>query len=121
LDIPNKYGFLSGRSTHADRLNTIRRVYEEHHEIIDPHTADGLKVAREVKMSRQSAHANECSAMVVLETALPIKFAATTLEALGTLPPRPPKFEGIEELPRRVHHMPANVDMVKNFIQQHCH
>jgi threonine synthase len=121
LDIPNKYGFLSGRSTHADRLNTIRRVYEEHHEIIDPHTADGLKVAREVKMSRQSAQANECSAMVVLETALPIKFAATTLEALGTLPPRPPKFEGIEELPRRVHHMPANVDMVKNFIQQHCH
>ncbi len=40
--------------------------------------------------------------MVVLETALPIKFAATIEEALGRQPERPAKFNGIEDLPKRV-------------------
>jgi threonine synthase len=57
--------------------------------------------------------------MVVLETALPIKFAATIVEALGQEPDRPPKFEGIEALPKRVVLMPPSVDQVKAFIVQH--
>jgi threonine synthase len=32
--------------------------------------------------------------MIVLETALPIKFAATIVEALGCEPDRPAKFRG---------------------------
>ena len=31
------------------RLATIKQVYEQDHELIDPHTADGVKVAREVR------------------------------------------------------------------------
>ena len=42
-----QYGFVSGRSTHADRLATIRDTYERFGTMIDTHTADGLKVARE--------------------------------------------------------------------------
>jgi len=58
--------------------------------------------------------------MLVLETALPIKFAATIEEALGRQPERPAKFDGIEDLPKRVVVMPADVEKVKAYIQQHC-
>jgi threonine synthase len=58
--------------------------------------------------------------MIVLETALPIKFAASIVEALGHEPERPAKFEGIEQLPKRVTVMPADVQAIKEFIARHC-
>ena len=58
--------------------------------------------------------------MIVLETALPIKFAASIVEALGHEPERPAKFEGIEQLPKRVTVLPADVEAVKGFIARHC-
>lgn len=105
------YGFTSGKSTHADRLQTIRDTFKRFGTMIDTHTADGLKVAR------QNLQAGV--PMIVLETALPIKFAETIEEALGQLPPRPAKFEGIEALPKRVQRMPADVAQVKAYIAAH--
>ena len=107
-----RYGFVSGKSTHADRLATIRQVFERYGVMIDTHTADGVKVARE--------HLQAGVPMLVLETALPIKFAGTIVEALGREPERPAKFEGIEALPKRVQVMPANVAQVKAYIAAHC-
>jgi len=107
-----KYGFLSGKSTHADRLQTIQTIYADNHIMVDTHTADGLKVA--VPLAKPDVP------MLVLETALPIKFAATLVEALGREPDRPVKFEGIEALPKRVLVMPKSVDAVKAYIAQHC-
>jgi threonine synthase len=107
-----RYGFASGKSTHTNRLDTIRHTFETSHTMIDTHTADGLKVARE--------HLEPGVPMIVLETALPIKFAATIVEALGQEPTRPPKFEGIEALPKRVVNMAADVEVVKAYIRQHC-
>ncbi len=107
-----KYGFASGKSTHAHRLATIQNTYDRFGLMIDTHTADGLKVARE--------HLRAGVPMIVLETALPIKFAATIVEALGREPERPAKFEGIENLPKRVVNMPADVAQIKNYIQAHC-
>ena len=106
------YGFDSGRSTHADRLKTIQQVFANYGVMIDTHTADGVKVAKEYLKPQVP--------MIVLETALPIKFAATIVEALGRQPERPPQFEGIEALPKRVQVMKADVDLVKAYIQQHC-
>jgi threonine synthase len=54
----------------------------------------------------------------VLETALPIKFAATIKEALGREPNRPERFSGIEELPRRVKVLPADAQVVKDYIAE---
>ena len=104
------YGFLSGKSTHANRLATIQSVYAQFNDIIDTHTADGVKVARE--------HMQDGVPMIVLETALPIKFAETIQEALGRLPPRPPQFDGIEELPKRVKLMSPDVEQIKAYIQK---
>ena len=108
----SRFGFASGKSTHADRLATIRDTWQRFGQMIDTHTADGLKVAR--------AHVEAGVPMVVLETALPIKFAETIVEALGCSPDRPAKFEGIEDLPRRVQVMPADARAVQAFIEQHC-
>lgn len=107
-----RYGFVSGKSTHADRLATIRDVFEEHRVMIDTHTADGVKVARE--------HLQPGVPMIVLETALPIKFAVTIREALGREPDRPPRFDGIENLPRRVRVLPADAAQVQQLIVQEC-
>ena len=107
-----QFGFASGKSTHANRLETIQFVYVQHHEMIDTHTADGVKVARE--------HVKHGIPMVVLETALPIKFAETIQEALGQAPTCPDKFVGIELLPKRMHEMPADVAQIKNYIALHC-
>ncbi|HOQ54440.1 MAG TPA: threonine synthase, partial [Micropruina sp.] len=56
--------------------------------------------------------------MIVLETALPVKFAATIVEALGREPERPAAFEGIENLPRHVTDIPADAELLKTVIQQ---
>jgi threonine synthase len=106
------FGFVSGKSTHADRLATIRGTWEDHHDMIDTHTADGLKVARE--------HQQSGVPMIVLETALPAKFAATIEEALGRAPLRPALLEGIEDLPKRFTVMPVDAAQVKSYIERHC-
>jgi threonine synthase len=110
--VRERYGFVSGKSTHADRLATIRDTYERFRLMIDTHTADGLKVARQ--------NLSPDIPMIVLETALPIKFAETIIEALGREPERPARFEGIEQLPKRVTVLPADAAAVKQFIASHC-
>ncbi|KKW68321.1 threonine synthase [Lampropedia cohaerens] len=109
----SRFGFTSGASTHADRLATIRDVWQQHGQEIDPHTADGVKVARAHRSGDAAA-----VPMIVLETALPVKFSATLVEALGHEPARPARFDGIESLPKRVTVMPADVQAVKNLIAQ---
>jgi threonine synthase len=105
------FGFVSGRSTHADRLATIRHTWQRHHDLIDPHTADGLKVARELRQPAET--------VVVLETALPVKFSETIVEAIGQLPPRPAALNDLESLPRRVEVLPADAARVKALIAAH--
>jgi threonine synthase len=108
----SKFGFASGRSTHADRLKTIQDVFADNQIMIDTHTADGLKVA--VPLAKPGVP------MLVLETALPIKFASTLVEALGREPDRPAKFVGIEALPKKVKVMPMSADAIKAYIAEHC-
>ncbi len=107
-----QYGFVSGSSCHADRMETIRHVYREYGVIVDTHTADGLKVGMQ--------HRDPNVPLVCLETALPAKFAAAVREALGTDPDVPPAFRGIERLPQRVEVMDADAEAVKAFIAAHC-
>ncbi|MBK1685955.1 threonine synthase [Rubrivivax gelatinosus] len=109
------FGFVSGRSTHADRLATIAATWRESDVLVDTHTADGLKVARE--------HRDAGVPMIVLETALPAKFAATITEALGAdapVPPRPAALAGLEALPRRFTVVPPDAAAVKAFIEAHA-
>jgi threonine synthase len=104
------FGFVSGRSTAADRLATIRDVDARFGEVIDPHTADALKVARDRR--------DPATPMIVLETALAAKFNATIRAATGRDAPRPARLAGLEALPQRVVAMPADVERLKAFIAE---
>lgn len=106
-----QYGFVSGKSTHADRLNTIRQIAEQYGVIIDTHTADGVKVARE--------HLEAGIPMIVLETALAAKFNETIQEALAQDAPRPQGFENIEALPQCFVVMPAKAEDIKAYVAGH--
>ncbi|HDV6319683.1 TPA: threonine synthase [Burkholderia multivorans] len=106
-----EFGFVSGRSSHADRIATIRDVFSRYGTTIDTHTADGVKVARE--------HLDAGVPMVVLETAQPIKFGETIREALEREPERPAAFDGLESLPQRFEVVKADAQQVKDFIAAH--
>ena len=103
-------GFVSGRSTHADRVATIRLVNEKYGVLIDSHTADGVKIALRLREPRYP--------MICLETALPAKFDETIVQAIGRHAPRPPGFEGIEERPQRFDVMGPDPEAVKRYIEE---
>jgi threonine synthase len=104
-----QFGFVSGKSCHADRLATIRRIHAQYGVMVDTHTADGLKVGIEQRRAG--------TLMLVLETAQPAKFEETIVEALGCTPQRPAAMAGIEQLPQRVEVMDVSVDAVKRYIE----
>ncbi|MDP3607762.1 MAG: threonine synthase [Methylophilus sp.] len=105
--VPN-YGFASGSSNHQNRMQTIRETQAKYGVTIDTHTADGLKVAQELRKPDVP--------MLVLETALPAKFEDAIVEALGTVPERPASLKGLENLPQRSVVMDVDVEAVKAFI-----
>ncbi|HNO61826.1 MAG TPA: threonine synthase [Plasticicumulans sp.] len=109
--ITGRYGFVSGSSTHADRLATIRDTAARFDDVIDTHTADGLKVAREF--------IEPGVPMIVLETALAAKFEETIIEALGRKPGRPDGYERLESLPQRFEVIDADAAQVKAYIARH--
>ncbi|OIQ83723.1 threonine synthase [mine drainage metagenome] len=105
------YGFVSGASNHAYRMQTIRQVYQQYQVTIDTHTADGFKVALEYREPGVP--------MVVLETALAVKFEDAIQEALGHAPERPLDLVGLEDLPQRFEVMEADAEAVKRFVAAH--
>jgi len=105
-------GFVAGSSTHADRLATIREIHERHAVLIDPHTADGVKVGR--------ARRARGVPLICLETALPAKFATTIREATGFEPPRPAAFADLEARPQRYTVLTADASRVAEYIAAHA-
>lgn len=103
-----QFAFVSGKSSHADRLATIKLVWEKYGTMIDTHTADGVKVALELRSSELPT--------IVLETALPVKFAETIREALGRDPEVPAGLEGLEKLEQHVTVMAPDTEAIKRFI-----
>lgn len=112
-DIFSKHGFFQGSSTHKDRINTITAVYDEAGTIIDPHTADAVTVAKQYKE-------NDGVPMVVMETALPVKFEPTIREALGFVPEREPRFQGLESKNTEAgfYNMDPNAEELKAYIRR---
>jgi threonine synthase len=103
-----RFGFVSGTSTHADRLQTIKSVYEKTGKLIDTHTADAVKVAREF--------VRPGTPMLVLETALPVKFAETVKDAVGFEPPLTEQQAAMMKLPQHVVQIKPDVERVKQMI-----
>ncbi|WP_227428899.1 threonine synthase [Psychrobacter sp. I-STPA6b] len=109
--VNQRYGFAAGKSTHADRLATIKAVYKQTDELIDPHTADGVKVAKELQQDGE--------VIVCAETALPVKFADTIVEAVGEIDiERPAHTEGLEDLEQHVLVLDNDAELVADEIRK---
>ena len=109
--VNSRYGFASGKSTHADRLATIKELYSTYNDLIDPHTADGVKVARELQ--------KEGEVIICAETALPVKFAETIVEAIGDIDiERPAHTKGLEDLDQLVVELDNNAELVADEIRK---
>ena len=104
------FGFTSSSSTHKERIHFIKEIYNQYKIIIDTHTADGFKAAYE--------HLDDNVPMIVLETALPIKFEDSIFEAINQKPDRPESLMHLEDLPQRFEVLDNQVDQVKTFIRQ---
>lgn len=105
-----EFGFVSGTSTHADRLATIRSVHASSGVTLDPHTADGAKVAR--------GHVDTGIPMLVLETAKPQKFADLIAEALGTSVETDAATQALLDAPQRVVELPDDEDVLRGYIAE---
>ncbi|MSQ63679.1 MAG: threonine synthase [Betaproteobacteria bacterium] len=112
LSLVPRPGFVSGRSTHADRLATIRSIHSKYGVTIDPHTADGVKVGLELREPGVP--------LICLETALPAKFSETIREALGREPERPAGLANLEDLPQRFEVIAPDAAAVKRYIAAHA-
>jgi threonine synthase len=103
-----KSHIISGTSNHKARIETIREIHRKYGVLVDPHTADGLKVGFE--------HREKDIPLVCLETALPAKFSESIVEAVGVEPSRPDGYYNLEDLPQRYVEMDADATEIKTFI-----
>jgi len=104
----SQYGFRTGVSTHADRVATIADVFRRHGYLIDPHTADGVKVGRERKGDEP---------MIAMETALPVKFGSITKEAIGRVPEIPARFSQVLDAEQHTVLCDQGADQLKHIIE----
>ncbi|MGM7697283.1 threonine synthase [Microbacterium sp. A84] len=106
----SEFGIVSGTSTHDDRLSTIREFSANNGVLLDPHTADGAKVARD--------HVEDGVPMLVLETAKPAKFADLITEALGTTIELDAETRALLDAPQRVVEMAHDEQQLRAFISE---
>ncbi|MCP5206145.1 MAG: threonine synthase [Hahellaceae bacterium] len=89
---------------------TIAEVYEATEELLDPHTAIGVRAARECRRDKSIP-------MVTLATAHPVKFPeAVEKSGVGVSPQLPPHMSDLFEREERYTVMPNAVEAVKTFI-----
>ena len=96
--------FFAGYCDDAATIQTISQVWQQHHYLMDTHTAVAWNVAQQYK-AQNPDHAP----VVVLSTASPYKFPAAVMEALG-LPSTGDQFQTMEDIQRSTGvPMPANL------------
>jgi len=107
--VRGKFGFVSGASNHALRLQTIREVHARYGRLVDTHTADGIAVAQ--------AWREPGVAMICLETAQAVKFSESIHEALGILPSLPAGMADPALRAQRFYRMPRDLGLLRHYIQ----
>lgn len=88
-------GIVSATISAAQRRQTIRNVYESSGKkiMIDPHTANGVAAITQLGVGLR----DKAIPVLAMETAKPFKFNESMMNILGVVPPRPERFQGLEE------------------------
>lgn len=100
--------YTSGRVSEAETLAMIRTIRAETGQVLCPHSAVGVAVAR--------SHLEPGVPMVTLATAHPAKFPDAVHEAVGLRPPLPPHLEALFDLPERVTRVENDAEALKSLI-----
>lgn len=90
-------------------LETIRRYWESHNHLLDPHTATGVWAAEQQPGSTPT---------VCLATAHPAKFSEAITRATGQDLAHHPKLDALRELPTRCQTVPAEAAVVQRIIEE---
>lgn len=101
--------FRASRATDHDTLATIRQVHEATGMFIDPHTAVGVKAARE--------HRTDDVPMVTLATAHPAKFPDAVERATGVRPNLPGHMANLFDLPEKTVVLPNDLAVIERFVE----
>jgi threonine synthase len=100
--------YKSGRASEQETSAEIGRTLAESAELLCPHSAVGVKVAR--------AHLQADTPMITLATAHPAKFPDAVEEASGIRPPLPPRMADLYERSERVTKVKNDLDALKTHI-----
>ncbi|MCC6008710.1 MAG: threonine synthase [Rhodobacteraceae bacterium] len=103
--------FASGRASEEETAAAIARARAETGELVCPHTAVGLHVARE------HAAADPATPMVVLATAHAAKFPDAVEAATGIRPALPARMADLMERPERMTEIPDDLSAIEALIR----
>ncbi len=103
--------FAAGRQDDAETLAVMKRFYQRHNYVLDPHTAVGVGVAEQYREKYKD------SAIVCLATAHPAKFPAAVKEAIGIEPALPEHLADLHTRPEKYQIMQNDVAKVKDFVK----
>jgi len=99
--------FDSGSASETETAATIKSTFASTGDVVDPHTAVGLTVARR--------HLDG-TPMIALATAHPGKFPDAVAKASGLRPDLPPRLSRLMMADEKMSVLPNDPAMVKNFI-----
>jgi threonine synthase len=103
-----KEDFLSETVSEKELLSCIKKVYENHKIIIDPHTAVGLKALEKINLNGKKN--------VVLSTAHPCKFPEAINKAINVKSELPVELKYIFDEKENFYVIQNNIQNVKEYI-----
>ena len=103
--------FAAERVDDTQTKDTIRTVYQQTGELLDPHSAIGVKAGRDCRKGT--------APLVTLATAHPAKFPDAVKEASGVTPALPEHLQDLFEREERVLRVAADSEAVKACISEH--
>lgn len=106
--------FASARVDDVATCETIAQVFKDTGKLVDPHTAVGIRAARE-------CNADSATPMVTLSTAHPAKFSDAITEAGLDTPELPPHMAGLFEKDEHYTVLANDLAAVTDFVKSHIH
>jgi threonine synthase len=100
---------LAGSANDAEIASAIKAVHDESGMVMDPHTASGVHVGRELKLKGPT---------VYLATAHPAKFPDAVHKATGIHPALPPHLADLAQRKERFSIMPNNLAQLRDYLQK---
>ena len=105
--------FTSGRASEEETMGEIKSAFATTGEILCPHSAVGVKVARETMAAAPSG-----TPMITLATAHPAKFPAAVKDACGQDAPLPPRMSDLFDRDERVTRVDNDLEALKAVIRE---